>query len=275
MTEHSWINDLPHTISGPGDLSLRRVAPERAVELQRYYDSVLTPAARAELFRFFTRPVFPLSSFITDATRVTYTLYNGDSPVAQTSVYNADEKTKSVTFGFTFVLPHERGAGHNTTMKTLLFRELASRGVREVWFRMDEANEQSRRGVERAGAQFSHVEDAPREYPDGRVGTSIFFRRPLQPPDWVFAASNGFAVRVHNLDELESLTQVALNSGMEQGVEWIQIQHAQEPELFVAFDRMPEGWRVSTDEGHAQVVSDVQDRVLEANQAARLLARFL
>ena len=124
---------------------------------------------RKELFRFFTHSPFPLTSFVSDATRTTYALFNGDRPVAQTSVYNADEQEKAVTLGFTFVLPNERGAGHNAVLKAAIFRELAARGVRHVWFRLDESNAKSRRGVERSGAEFSHVEDAPREYPDGRV----------------------------------------------------------------------------------------------------------
>ena len=78
--------------------------------------------------------------------------------------------------------------------------------------------------------------------------------------DWVFAASNGFAVRVQDRDELENLTQVALGSGLEQGVEWIRIQHAQEQSLFVAFDRVPAGWRASADEEHAELVKASQVR---------------
>lgn len=274
MTSASWLN-LPSTIDGPGDLQLRQVTADMATGLQKYYDEQLSRSEYEELFHFFTRSPLPLEPFISDAMRTTYALYRGDRPVAQTSVYDADKSAQTVTLGFTFVLPRERGAGHNAVLKSLLFRELAARGVREVWFRMDETNTPSRRGVERAGAVFSHVEDAPRKYPDGRVGRSVFFRRELRKPDWVFAASNGFAVRVQNLDELESLTLVALGSGEQQGVEWIQIQHAQAREVFVAFDRVPQGWQASADAQHQNLVEDVRGEDLDAEHAARLLGRFI
>lgn len=274
MTSASWLN-LPTTIDGPGDLELRQITSTNAADLQSFYDSELSEPERKELFRFFTHSPFPLTSFVSDATRTTYALFNGDRPVAQTSVYNADEQEKAVTLGFTFVLPNERGAGHNAVLKAAIFRELAARGVRHVWFRLDESNAKSRRGVERSGAEFSHVEDAPREYPDGRVGRSVYFRRELRQPDWVFAASNGFAVRVQNVDELQTLAQVALESGEQQGVEWIQIQHAQDQDLFLAFDRVPQGWKASSDEGHVQLLQDIRDEALEPEYAVRLLGRFV
>lgn len=97
----------------------------------------------------------------------------------------------------------------------------------------------------------------------------------MRPADWVFAASNGFAVRVQDHEELENLTQVALQSEPEQGVEWIQIQHAQEQGLFVAFDRVPPGWQASADEEHAQLVEDVANEALEPQSAVHLLRRFI
>ena len=93
--------------------------------------------------------------------------------------------------------------------------------------------------------------------------------------DWVFAASNGFAVRVQDRDELENLAQVALQSEPEQGVEWIQIQHAQEQGLFVAFDRVPAGWQASADGEHVHLLEDLAGEAMEPQHAVRLLGRFI
>lgn len=228
--------EFPEVIDGAGGVQLRRLPSDLAAEVEGYVLAHTTEAERAEMFRYYTRSVFPLTDFVAAPGRSTYGLFSGERFVGQTSIYDANADTSHVTLGFTYVLPGERGKGYNPLLKQLLFAELAQRGVRGVWFRMDAENEASRRGVERAGAVFSHVDEAPRVYPDGRVGESLYFFRRLVPVDWVFAASNGFAVRVQDARELRELVGMALEAGPAAGLEWVQVQHAQEEGVYVACD---------------------------------------
>lgn len=271
------VASLPEVIDGPGDLQLRRLDPALAAEVEGYVVASTTEAEREELFRYYTRSVLPLDEFVEAPGRITYGLFAGERFVGQTSIYDANVSADHVTLGFTYVLPGERGRGYNPALKMMLFGELARRGVRGVWFRMDADNEASRRGVERAGAVFSHVDDAPREYPDGRVGESLYFFRTLVPVDWVFAASNGFAVRVQDAGELRELLRLALEAGGAGGVDWVQIQHAQEDGMFVAFDAHSTAgaWVVSADERHQPALADVLGVPLTADAAHRALDRLL
>lgn len=275
------VASLPEVIDGPSDLQLRRLDPALAAEVEGYVVASTTEAEREELFRYYTRSVFPLDEFVAAPGRITYGLFAGERFVGQTSIYDANVSADHVTLGFTYVLPGARRRGYNPALKMMLFSELARRGVRGVWFRMDAENEASRRGVELAGAVFSHVDEAPREYPDGRVGESLYFFRTLVPVDWVFAASNGFAVRVQDAGELRELLRLALGAGDAGGVDWVQIQHAQEDGMFVAFDaHSPAGddaamWVVSADERHQPALADVLGVPLTPDAAHRALDRLL
>ncbi|RIX33892.1 GNAT family N-acetyltransferase [Corynebacterium falsenii] len=277
------VASLPEVIDGLGDLQLRRLDPALAAEVEGYVVASTTEAEREELFRYYTRSVFPLDEFVEAPGRITYGLFAGERFVGQTSIYDANVSANHVTLGFTYVLPGARGRGYNPALKMMLFSELARRGVRGVWFRLDAENEASRRGVERAGAVFSHVDEAPREYPDGRVGESLYFFRTLVPVDWVFAASNGFAVRVQDAGELRELLRLALEAGGAGGadgaggVDWVQIQHAQEDGMFVAFDAHSTAgaWVVSADERHQPALADVLGVPLTADAAHRALDRLL
>lgn len=277
------VASLPEVIDGPGDLQLRRLDAALAAEVEGYVVASTTEAEREELFRYYTRSVFPLDEFVTAPGRITYGLFAGERFVGQTSIYDANVSANHVTLGFTYVLPGARGRGYNPALKMMLFGELARRGVRGVWFRLDADNEASRRGVERAGAVFSHVDDAPREYPDGRVGESLYFFRTLVPVDWVFAASNGFAVRVQDGGEPRELLRLALEAGGAGGadgaggVDWVQIQHAQEDGMFVAFDAhsTADAWMVSADERHQPALADLLGVPLTADAAHRALDRLL
>lgn len=305
--EPGWL-DLPSTIEGPEGLQLRRVTPELAELIEEQLNAELGATERSEMFRYYTRSIFPLRPFVEAPGRVTYALFRGEELLAQTSVYDADPGQRHVTLGFTYVLPAHRGKGYNPVLKQLLFRELASYGVRRVWFRMDRENRASQRGVERAGAVFSHVDDAARVYPDGRVSESLYFRRELLPPDWVFAASNGFAVRVGQAGELEALLRMAVEQGPSAGVEWVQVQHATEPGVYLAFDLVEAGecgtaggatggdaggdsggdaqpggsavgeepqWRVSASEAQAEALGELAGAVVLPAEALRALARVV
>jgi len=59
---------------------------------------------------------------------------------------------------------------------------------------------------------------------------------PSRETDWVFAASNGVAHRVGDLSELHQLLTAALQAPPAAGLEWIQVQHAVETHVYVAFD---------------------------------------
>ncbi|MDC7104284.1 hypothetical protein PQG76_07175 [Corynebacterium falsenii] len=101
-------------------------------------------------------------------------------------------------------------------------------------------------------------------------------REPV-PVDWVFAASNGFAVRVQDAGELRELLRLALGAGGAGGVDWVQIQHAQEDGMFVAFDAHSAAgaWVVSADERHQPALADVLGVPLTADAAHRALDRLL
>lgn len=262
-------------------------------------------ASPAELGHFMTRPPFPLSSFIQDATRFTYGFFDNPAadelPVAMTSIYDVDQSAQEATMGFTVVAPHARGRGLNAAMKLALFDELAEVGIRAVWFRMDGENRAAARGVRAVGAVFSHVGDDPRAYPDGRVGKHHFYRRQLRPTDWVFAASNGFAQRLDQRGMVQALAAALHAPADEMGLEWIQLQHASQPGVFLAFDAAGPGsegaaatsdsavdpepnpaesgdaplWRVSADDSTRPALDGLLDRPLTSQDAIHALDRVL
>ncbi|RAV34215.1 GNAT family N-acetyltransferase [Corynebacterium heidelbergense] len=143
-------------------------------------EATVAPEERAETFHYFTRLPLPLGPFIAaDATRRVYALVGkNSSPVGCTSLYDCSEARRRVTLGFTWISPNRRGSGANAALKRGMFDELSDAGVREVWFRADVLNAASRRSLEKAGAQFSHIEAAPRVYPD-RVSASVYYFKRL------------------------------------------------------------------------------------------------
>ncbi|RAV31724.1 GNAT family N-acetyltransferase [Corynebacterium heidelbergense] len=143
-------------------------------------EATVAPEERAETFHYFTRLPLPLGPFIAaDATRRVYALVGEDgSPVGCTSLYDCEEARRRVTLGFTWISPNRRGSGANAALKRGMFDALSAAGVREVWFRADVLNAASRRSLEKAGAQFSHIEAAPRVYPD-RVSASVYYLKRL------------------------------------------------------------------------------------------------
>lgn len=78
---------------------------------------------------------------------------------------------------------------------------------------------------------------------------------PSRETDWVFAASNGFAHRVGDPEELHQLLAAALQAPPAAGLEWIQVQHAVETHVYVAFD-VADGTDAATDGTDAATVTD-------------------
>ena len=78
---------------------------------------------------------------------------------------------------------------------------------------------------------------------------------PSRDTDWVFAASNGFAHRVGDGEELHQLLAAALQAPPAVGLEWIQVQHAVETHVYVAFD-VADGTDAATDGTDAATVTD-------------------
>ncbi|MDK6301688.1 hypothetical protein QP140_03640 [Corynebacterium sp. UMB9976] len=78
---------------------------------------------------------------------------------------------------------------------------------------------------------------------------------PSRETDWVFAASNGFAHRVGDPEELHQLLAAALQAPPAAGLEWIQVQHAVEAHVYVAFD-VADGTDAATDGTDAATVTD-------------------
>lgn len=117
--------------------------------------------------------------------------------------------------------------------------------------------------------------------------------------DWVFAASNGFAHRVGDGEELHQLLAAALQAPLAAGLEWIQVQHAVETHVYVAFDATedPERatdavdtaatnpvvdpaaaqqkWRVSADDSTQPALGEAAGTVLTPDEAAQLARRLL
>ncbi len=131
---------------------------------------------------------------------------------------------------------------------------------------------------------------------------------PSRDTDWVFAASNGFAHRVGDPEELHQLLAAALQAPPAAGLEWIQVQHAVETHVYVAFDAADgtdiatEGatdtvdpaaaataatdpaadtdsgqqkWRVSADESTRPAMGKAAGAVLTPAEAAQLARRLL
>lgn len=124
---------------------------------------------------------------------------------------------------------------------------------------------------------------------------------PSRETDWVFAASNGFAHRVGELEELHQLLAAALQAPLAAGLEWIQVQHAVETHVYVAFDAAEasdavdasdpaadsatdpatdhtaaqQKWRVSADESIRPAMGEATGAVLTPNEAAQLARRLL
>ncbi|MCJ7857311.1 GNAT family N-acetyltransferase [Corynebacterium kalidii] len=174
--------ELPDRFPAAGGREMRLVSARDAgaVDAVEAVEAALPRDARDETFHFFTSSPFPLAEFVADDTRRTYALWDGDVPVACTTVYNTDRDAGTVMLGYTWVVPAARGHGGaaNTELKEAMYTALQAAGVREVWFRADVENRRSCRSMEKNGAQRMHIEDAPRVYPD-RVSRSVFYRRRL------------------------------------------------------------------------------------------------
>lgn len=168
--------ELPEHFPTGAGREMRRVTAQDAARVE----TALPEPDRDETFHFFTFSPFPLAEFVADDTRRTYALWDGDRPLACTTVYNGDRSAGTVMLGYTWVMPSARGNGGaaNTEMKEAMYTALRSAGVGEVWFRADVENNRSCRSMEKNGAQRMHVEDAPRVYPD-RVSQSVFYRKRL------------------------------------------------------------------------------------------------
>jgi len=133
-------------------------------------------------------------------------------------------------------------------------------------------------------------------------------RTPSRETDWVFAASNGFAHRVGDAAELHQLLAAALQAPRSAGLEWIQVQHAVETHVYVAFDvadgsdasadgaadpsdpvaadsaatepatdtdSAQQKWRVSADESTRPAMGDATGGALTPDEAAQLARRLL
>ena len=132
---------------------------------------------------------------------------------------------------------------------------------------------------------------------------------PSRETDWVFAASNGFAHRVGDPEELHQLLAAALQAPPAACLEWIQVQHAVETHVYVAFDAMDgtdaatvtdgatdaadpvatdaatdpatgtdsgqQKWRVSADESTRPAMGKAAGAVLTPAEAAQLARRVL
>lgn len=126
---------------------------------------------------------------------------------------------------------------------------------------------------------------------------------PSRETDWVFAASNGFVHRVGDGEELHQLLAAALQAPLAAGLEWIQVQHAVETHVYVAFDATedPERatdavapaadtaatnpavdpaaaqqkWRVSADESTQPAMGEAAGAVLAPDEATQLARRLL
>ncbi|MDN5683559.1 GNAT family N-acetyltransferase [Corynebacterium glyciniphilum] len=168
--------ELPERFPTGTGREMRRVAAQDAARVE----AALPEPDRDETFRFFTCSPFPLAEFVADDTRRTYALWDGERPLACTTVYNGDRSAGTVMLGYTWVMPSARGNGGavNTEMKEAMYTALRSAGVGEVWFRADVENHRSCRSMEKNGAQRMHIEAAPRVYPD-RVSQSVFYRKRL------------------------------------------------------------------------------------------------
>lgn len=168
--------ELPERLPTGTGREMRRVTAQDAARVEAAFPE----PDRDETFHFFTFSPFPLAEFVADDTRRTYALWDGDRPLACTTVYNGDRSAGTVMLGYTWVMPPARGNGGaaNTEMKETMYTTLRSAGVGEVWFRADVENHRSCRSMEKNGAQRMHVEDAPRVYPD-RVSQSVFYRKRL------------------------------------------------------------------------------------------------
>ena len=132
---------------------------------------------------------------------------------------------------------------------------------------------------------------------------------PSRETDWVFAASNGFAHRVGDTEELHQLLAAALLAPPAAGLEWIQVQHAVETHVYVAFDATDgmdaatvtdgatdavdpaadtaatnpavdpaaaqQKWRVSADESTQPAMGGAAGAVLTPDEATQLARRLL
>lgn len=125
---------------------------------------------------------------------------------------------------------------------------------------------------------------------------------PSRETDWVFAASNGFAHRVGDSEDLHQLLAAALQAPPAAGLEWIQVQHAVETHVYVAFDAATvtdgatdaadsiatdaaaepatdataqQKWRVSADESTRPAMGEAAGAVLTPDEAAQLARRLL
>ena len=124
---------------------------------------------------------------------------------------------------------------------------------------------------------------------------------PSRETDWVFAASNGFAHRVGDGEELHQLLAAALQAPLAAGLEWIQVQHAVETHVYVAFDATDgtdastvtdgvtdavdspatgtdsgqQKWRVSADESTQPAMGGAAGAVLTPDEATQLARRLL
>ena len=102
----------------------------------------------------------------------------------------------------------------------------------------------------------SEPEGMPGEAPSADRGEADSVPRvPSRDTDWVFAASNGFAHRVGDPEELHQLLAAALQAPPAAGLEWIQVQHAVETHVYVAFD-VADGTDAATDGTDAATVTD-------------------
>lgn len=110
---------------------------------------------------------------------------------------------------------------------------------------------------------------------------------PSRETDWVFAASNGFAHRVGDPEELHQLLAAALQAPVAAGLEWVQVQHAVETHVYVAFDAVDayedasaaasgqQKWRVSADESTRPAMGEATGAALTPDEAAQLARRLL
>ena len=110
---------------------------------------------------------------------------------------------------------------------------------------------------------------------------------PSRETDWVFAASNGFAHRVGDAEELHQLLAAALQAPVAAGLEWVQVQHAVETHVYVAFDAVDayedasaaasgqQKWRVSADESTRPAMGEATGAALTPDEAAQLARRLL
>ena len=110
---------------------------------------------------------------------------------------------------------------------------------------------------------------------------------PSREADWVFAASNGFAHRVGDAEELHQLLAAALQAPVAAGLEWVQVQHAVETHVYVAFDAVDahedasaaasgqQKWRVSADESTRPAMGEATGAALTPDEAAQLARRLL